>query len=458
MNHWNYKSLMMAGVVSGLLFACHVENQTTVHLKGRVLDRTGSTKVLKYDGATSVLGNGKDIVLNLDSNGCFDTIISLQKPAYYSITRNTLYLTPGDDLTMAIASSNTMAQFSGKGAEVNEYMKGRLFPKAGSFLHGGANVKDDFATTFHLIDSLAAERRARLMALGNVGSEFKQLEEARINADMLISYYYYPIYANIQAQVQRKPELAMSRSAVDSFYVAVGSQAKPLVEKLNQEAFLDVAAVRSALDLVLTDVRLKGWYEGITFVPSVQELNDAVGWVDKLSGHVKKETLDGAVAFVGKMKNKEYAHELLAKIDKASKLLDDRQAIDFSFTDLDGKSYRLSDFKGKVLYLDFWATWCGPCTKESPYFEALAKEYAGKDIVFLAISTDENRKAWEGYLKSHSKDLPQYHSKDEALKADWDLKYIPRFVLIDKDFKLADAYAPRPSSESIREVLDKLLK
>ena len=457
MNHWNYKSLMMAGVVSGLLSACQADNQTTVHLKGRILNMTGSTKVLKYDGAASVLGNGKDIVLNLDANGCFDTIIPLQKPAYYSIGRNTLYLTPGDDLTMAIASSNTMAQFTGKGAEVNEYMKGRLFPKAGSFLHGGANVKDDFESTFHFIDSLAAGRRAQLMALSNVGDTFKQLEEARIDADLLISYYYYPIYANIQAQVQQKPELAMLGNAVDSFYVAIGAQAKPLVEKLNKAAFLDVAAVRSALDLILTNARLASWYEGITLDTSVQELAEAVEWADKLSGHISKATLDEATAFVGTMKNREYAQELSVEIDKVSKLMEG-QTIDFSFTDSDGKSYRLSDFKGKVLYLDFWATWCGPCTKESPYFEALAKEYAGKDIVFLAISTDENRKAWEGYLKSHPKDLPQYHSKDEALDVGWNIKYIPRFVLIDKDFKLADAYAPRPSSERIRETLNKLLE
>lgn len=457
MNHWKYKSLMMAGVVFGLLSACQADNQTTVHLKGRILNMTGSTKVLKYDGAASVLGNGKDIVLNLDANGCFDTIIPLQKPAYYSIGRNTLYLTPGDDLTMAIASSNTMAQFTGKGAEVNEYMKGRLFPKAGSYLHGGANVKEDFASTFHFIDSLAAGRRAQLMALKDAGDVFKRLEEARIDADLLISYYYYPIYANIQAQVQRKPELAMLGNAVDSFYVAVSDRVRPLVERLNQEAFLDVAAVRSALDMVMGNGRLASWQEGIVFDPTVQELAEAVEWADKLSGHISKATLDKAAAFVGTMKNREYAQELSVGIEKASKLMDG-QTIDFSFTDSGGKSCRLSDFKGKVLYLDFWATWCGPCTKESPYFEALAKEYEGKDVVFLAISTDEDRKAWENYLKAHPKDLPQYHSKDEALKAGWNIKYIPRFVLIDKDFKLADAYAPRPSDERIREMLDKLLE
>lgn len=456
MNRWKYKSLMMAGVVSGLLSACHVENQT-VHLKGKIMNVTGSTEVLEYDGASSVLGNGKDITLHLDANGCFDTIISLQSPAFYNINRNTLYLTPGDDLTMEIASSNTRAKFSGKGAEANEYMKERLFPKAGSYLHGGANVKDDFASTSHFIDSVASERRAQLMALPNVSDTFKQLEEARIDADLLISYYYYPIYANIQAQVQRKPELAMLGKAVDSFYVAVSDRVRPLVERLNQEVFLDVAAVRSALDMVMHNGRLASWQKGIVFDPTVQELAEAVEWADKLSGHISKAILDEATTFVETMKNREYAQELSVEIDKASKLMDG-QAIDFSFTDSDGKSCRLSDFKGKVLYLDFWATWCGPCTKESPYFEALAKEYAGKDIVFLAISTDENRKAWEGYLKSHSKELPQYHSKDEALKADWNLKYIPRFVLIDKDFKLADAYAPRPSSERIREILNKLLE
>ena len=71
-------------------------------------------------------------------NGCcrlFDTTFVLKEPTYYTISRNTLYLTPGDDMTIKVAQTNTEAEFSGIGAEANNYMKFRLFPKGG-FLSG----------------------------------------------------------------------------------------------------------------------------------------------------------------------------------------------------------------------------------------------------------------------------------------------------------------------------------
>ena len=64
------------------------------------------------------------------------------------------------------------------------------------------------------------------------------------------------------------------------------------------------------------------------------------------------------------------------------------KAADFSLLDLSGKPVKLSDYTGKVVLLDFWATWCPPCVKEIPHFNELAKEYGDKGLVVLGISTD----------------------------------------------------------------------
>ena len=453
-----YKGLLMAGIVLGLFSACKQDKMEYVHLKGRLVDMPTRTVTMSYDGASSFLGNSKDITLSLDKDGCFDTIFPLNTPSYFNISRNTIYLEPGDDLTVEISTKNSEAKFEGRGAEANEYMKDRLFPHAGSFLEGGMNVKEDFESTRCFIDSLAMERRNQLIALQHVSSEFKNLEKARISADLLNSYSYYPIYANIQAQIRKTPELAIRKHQMDSFYTALSKDTKLWVEELNQEAFLDVAAVRSMLASLITERHLNSWCEGIVFNPMAQELVQAAVHVDNLSHQLNTETLDKAVLFANEMSNQEYANELRTKIEEARQLLSG-PAIDFTFVDLDGNSYRLSDFKGKVIYLDFWATWCCPCVKESPYFEALAKEFADKkDIVFLAISTDANQKTWANYLKTNTKQLPQYHSTDKALKEEWGLKYIPRFVLIDRDFNIVEAYAPKPSEDRTRELLLKLLK
>lgn len=455
----NKMNLLAAGIVLGALSACTAGDAPgSVHLKGQVLGANARKEVMTYDGASSSLGNSKDIVLTLDAEGRFDTIIPLAKPAFYQIGRNTVYLTPGDELTMEIARDNEDSKFTGKGAEANEYMKSRLYPAAGSFLHGGVNLKSDFASTKQFIDSASVARRSQLKALQNVSDEFKRLEEARIDADVVNTYYYYPIYANMLAQVRKLPGLIVPRNQVDSFYLAQTTEMKPLVERLNEETLLDVAVVRSTLrSLMGGESRLQSWCEGISWNQALQEWADANKMAEKMLDNISQEVLDEVTGFAKGMKNKELAYELLQKVEESGKLVKGTPAIDFVLEDVNGKTLRLSDFKGKVLYLDFWATWCGPCKQEAPHFESLAKEFAGKDVVFLSISTDKKLEDWNGYLKENPKDLSQYHSADEALRTGWEIKFIPRFVVIDKNFNIVDAYAPRPSEVKAREMLNQLL-
>lgn len=65
------------------------------------------------------------------------------------------------------------------------------------------------------------------------------------------------------------------------------------------------------------------------------------------------------------------------------------KAAEFILRDIDGKPVKLSDYKGKVVILDFWATWCPPCVKEIPHFNELTKDYAAKGLVVLGVSVDK---------------------------------------------------------------------
>ena len=101
----------------------------TVHLKGQL--NVGANPVaMKYNGAASMLGDSRDILIRTDENGYFDTVISLSEPAYFDISRNTLYLTPGDDMTVYISQNNEDAVFQGVGAQANNYMKNLLHSTA----------------------------------------------------------------------------------------------------------------------------------------------------------------------------------------------------------------------------------------------------------------------------------------------------------------------------------------
>lgn len=448
------KTIFSLLAFGALLAACQsAPAPTTVHLQGQLVDMGTTEVTMRYDGAASLVGDSRDIILHTDAEGRFDTILTLTEPTYYNISYNTLYLTPGDDLEVSIPQDNRKAVFSGKGAVANIYMKERLFPKAGSFLDGGSNLLADFAQTKALIDSLAVVRRAQLDTLTGVSEEFKRLEGARITADVVNSYFSYPSYASFRG-------VEMTEQGLDSFYMALKGDIVPALQSLTDDCLLDVAVVRDVLSCVATPYNkaLEGMVDEVSLTPRAKELYATAGKVGTLRHRVDKAALDEARAFADSLTNRDFADELLGKVSQAERLLKGQPAIDFTFTDVDGNRHKLSDFRGKVLYLDFWATWCGPCIQESPHFEQLAAKFAGKDVEFIALSTDTSREAWLSYLKAHKKQLTQYNTTDTALDEGWLIYYIPRFVLIDRDFNIADAYAPRPSEPEAEEAINALLE
>jgi hypothetical protein len=118
--------------------AARAASDGKVHLKGQLIGMGTTSVNMQYDGAAAIVGDSRDLTLHTDKNGCFDTTFVLKQPTYYNISRNTLYLSPGDDLTVRITTNNREATFTGRGAEANEYMKDRLFPKSGSCCQCGA--------------------------------------------------------------------------------------------------------------------------------------------------------------------------------------------------------------------------------------------------------------------------------------------------------------------------------
>ncbi|MFN0031108.1 MAG: TlpA family protein disulfide reductase [Flavobacteriales bacterium] len=129
--------------------------------------------------------------------------------------------------------------------------------------------------------------------------------------------------------------------------------------------------------------------------------------------------------------------------------------------DTTGHTMRLSDHRGKVLYIDTWATWCGPCKREIPELKKLETEYHGQNVEFISISTDQNLGAWKTFLSKQEMTGMQMHQSEnfeESISKLYMVNSIPRFIVIDEKGKIVSADAPRPSSgNQVRDMLNNVL-
>lgn len=130
-------------------------------------------------------------------------------------------------------------------------------------------------------------------------------------------------------------------------------------------------------------------------------------------------------------------------------------APDFAFPNPEGDTVHLSDFKGKLVYIDIWATWCGPCKRETPHLKTLIEEVNSDKVQFITLSMDEDQDAWKKYLDEHPLNAVALcaGSWHEGFTKDYNIKYIPRFLFIDREGKIITVDATRPSNPDTKALI-----
>lgn len=123
--------------------------------------------------------------------------------------------------------------------------------------------------------------------------------------------------------------------------------------------------------------------------------------------------------------------------EAANKWIQGKAAINFTTTDINGKQVKLSDFKGKYVLLDFWASWCAPCRKKAKELRAVADQLHKKNIVMFSISMDDRRDLWEKATKedkidwTNTSELKKF--KDNKIAADYKVTQLPTLFLLNPE-------------------------
>ncbi|MEL7119531.1 MAG: TlpA disulfide reductase family protein [Bacteroidota bacterium] len=134
-----------------------------------------------------------------------------------------------------------------------------------------------------------------------------------------------------------------------------------------------------------------------------------------------------------------------------------KPAPNFTFEDVNGKTYQLEDFRGKYVYIDLWATWCKPCLEQMPALKELVVEFSDK-IHFVSVAWKDDLGSWKKYINKEKLSGVQLFSEeqDAAFFKFFQVSGIPRFILLDKEGNILESRAKQPSNAEIRKQFESL--
>lgn len=162
--------------------------------------------------------------------------------------------------------------------------------------------------------------------------------------------------------------------------------------------------------------------------------------------------------YQSKFENKNYQTKINYVYKEIESIGKGKIAPEILAKNIEGTPVKLSELRGKYIVIDVWATWCGPCKQEAPYFEKLALKYKKGKIQFLSLSVDDEAKKWYIEAKTKTKSISQWHINDKNIFGkDYNMESIPRFILIDPSGKFVNSKMPQPSDAAFEIIIRKEL-
>jgi len=444
-----------------LLAACNKEPQESVFV-GKILNNKDSVVTV------TIKGISEDIKLNDDNSFLYKTIID--KPMYLILNVGNkksfgVYINPGDSSKISIDYDNldNSAKFSGKLEKVNGYLlnKDAIVEKYSMNFNQFYGLEK---TLFNQkIDSIKNELLESAKSIDI--RKISKLEEVNIGYMIQTFKANYPEY-NAYANKTDFNADSVDYSVLDGLdlnnaYHLIFSDYSELVNKVIMHKFIKengskalesmpaserISKIFSLIDANIINKEVRDYLKQNALM---EDLNYGQFWTltDLVNKFIAECQTNGYKSIVEKLYNK----KMIIAPGKPAPL--------FKLKDINGKEHALEDFKGTLVYIDFWATWCSPCRHELPYLDSLEKSYAGKKITFISMSVDQNIDVWKKMVLDKKMMGIQMHADGgTTIAKDYQIKGIPTFVLIDQNGTIISPSAPRPSSgNELKKLLDENL-
>ncbi|MEM6686808.1 MAG: TlpA disulfide reductase family protein [Bacteroidota bacterium] len=395
--------------------------------------------------------------IQLAEDGTFRDTLDIETGYYYIFHdryRTSVFITPGDSIGVVTdaKSFNKGVQYSGDGAAENTYLSEKLTEsRAINFQELYGSEEADFFTKIQDLKTKAIEKVSNIE---NVNETFLAQEKRGIGYDYLayVNRYtrYYPYFSkNKDYTPSEKIKELLANVDYDN---ANDYKSFQSYRQIAQDHYLN---------RIYTDSLKEQTLETVKTLQS-QELKDDIA--DDLAFGISPSGGENEKLFklvTELATDKELIEKFTTKYEKIQNLVKGKASPKFDYENHAGGNTTLADLQGKYVYIDVWATWCGPCLGEIPSLKKVEKQYHDKDIHFVSISIDEkdDYNTWKDMVKNKELGGIQLMA-DNAWKSEFVTEYaiegIPRFILIDPSGKIVSADAPRPSNPKLIELFNEL--
>jgi thiol-disulfide isomerase/thioredoxin len=454
------RKLTMLFAVAIIAVSCKSEPKIDYALiSGKIDNAVGKTIMIS--------GNSFRHEIPLNDDGTFSDTLKIVNSGYYAINHgrenSTIYLNQGDNLNVNLDTKqfDETIRYIGTGAEANNYLAAKYITNE--------KVTADRVSFFSLeeeaykkkIEELKSEHLKALEAQG-INETFVTLEKKNLDYD---AYNHLSNYGRMHAYFAKKqgykvpegflPEALTSMTFDSNEDYRNFASYKTLARDKYMGKIMEVLG-DNYQNAAPEDFKL---FEEIK-IPALK--NDIISQVGTLVTPANPNMNELYNFFMENSTNETLKKGLTAKYEKNKTLVKGMPSPQFTnYENHKGGTMSLADLKGKYVYIDVWATWCGPCKREIPFLKEVEGKYHGKNIEFVSTSIDQmkDHDAWVAMVKDKELGGIQLMA-DKAWQSDFVQDYaiegIPRFILVDPDGNIVSADAPRPSNPKLVELFTEL--